>query len=94
MVIKCLNYFKRVVSNGQILKSLTWINIQAIVLKACVLKVDLVYPKELQELHNDYLLAPDEIQIKREMLSEYELKIADLCNIPFGNVQKLVPNIV
>ena len=26
------------------------------------------------------------------MLSEYQLKIADLCNIPIGNVKKLVPN--
>ena len=27
--------------------------------KGCVLKVDLEYPKELGELHNDYPLAPD-----------------------------------
>ena len=26
------------------------------------------------------------------MLSDYQLKIADLYNIPIGNVQKLVPN--
>ena len=26
------------------------------------------------------------------MLSEYQLKIADLWNIPIGNVKKLVPN--
>ena len=30
--------------------------------------------------------------MKREMLSEYQLKIADLYNIPIGNVKKLVPN--
>ena len=34
--------------------------------KACVLKVDLEYPKELHELHNDYPLAPDKIEIKRD----------------------------
>ena len=39
--------------------------------KECVLKVDLEYPKELSELHNDYSLAPDKIEIKREMLSDY-----------------------
>ena len=61
--------------------------------KGCALKVDLEYPKELQELHNDYPLAPDKIEIKREMLSEYQLKIADLYNIPISNVKKLVPNI-
>ena len=26
------------------------------------------------------------------MLSEYRLKVADLCNIPITNVKKLVPN--
>ena len=26
------------------------------------------------------------------MLSEYQQKIADLCNVPIGNVKKLVPN--
>ena len=58
----------------------------------CVLEVDLEYRKELQELHNDYPLAPDEIEIKRKMVSEYQLKVADICNIPVGNVKKLVHN--
>ena len=43
-------------------------------------------------LHNGYPLAPDKIEIKREMLSDYQLRIAELCNIPTGNVKKLVPN--
>ena len=60
--------------------------------KGCVLEVDLEYPKELRELLNGYSLAPDKIEIKREMLSEYQLKIADLYNIPIGNVKTLVPN--
>ena len=60
--------------------------------KGCVFEVDLEYPKELRELHNDYLLAPDKIEIKREMLSDYQLKIADLYNIRNGNVKRLVPN--
>ena len=30
-------------------------------LRGCVLEIDLEYPKELQKLHNDYLLALDEI---------------------------------
>ena len=57
--------------------------------KECVLEVD---PKELRELHNDYPLVPDKIEIKRGMLSDYQLKIADLYNISVGNVKKLVPN--
>ena len=60
--------------------------------KGCVLEVDLEYPKEFQELDNDYPLAPDKMEIKREMLSEYQLKIADHYITPIGNVKKLVPN--
>ena len=48
--------------------------------------------KELHELHNDYPLAPDKIEIKRKMLSEYKL-IADLYNVSIGNIKKLVPNL-
>ena len=58
--------------------------------KGCVLKVDLEYSKELQELHSDYLLALDRTEIKRKMLSDYQLKIADHYNIPIGNEKKLM----
>ena len=61
--------------------------------KVCVLEVDLEYPKELRELHNGYPLAADEIEIKREIWSECQLKLADLCNIPICNVKKLVPKL-
>ena len=61
--------------------------------KRCVLETDLEYPKELHELHNDYPLAPDKIEIKREMLSEYQLKIADLYNILIGNFKTLMCNL-
>ena len=37
--------------------------------KVCILETDFEYRKELRELHNDYPLAPDKIEIKREMLS-------------------------
>ena len=47
---------------------------------------------KLRDLHNDEPLAPDKIEIRREKLSEYQPKIADLYNIPIGNVEKLVPN--
>ena len=60
--------------------------------KGCAFEVNLEYSKELRELHNDRPLAPDKIEIKREMLSEYQLKIADLYNIPIANVKKLMPN--
>ena len=60
--------------------------------KGCVFEGDLEYPKELQELHNDFSLALDEIEIKKEMLCDYQLKVAGLYNIPIGDVKKLVPN--
>ena len=46
-------------------------NIRAIVQKDVFFEADLKYPKEIQELHNDYLLAPDKTEIKREIMSEY-----------------------
>ena len=46
--------------------------------KRYVLEVDLEYFKELRGLHNDYPLALDKIKIKRDMLSNYQSKIADL----------------
>ena len=55
--------------------------------KGCVFEVDLEYPRKLRELHNDYPFTPDKIEIRRQMLPEYQLKIADLCNIPIGNVK-------
>ena len=52
--------------------------------KGCLIEVDFEYQKDLQELHNDYPLAPDKVEIKREMLSEYQLKVTGLYNIPIG----------
>ena len=60
--------------------------------KGCALEVDLEYPKELGESLNDYPLAPDKIEIKREMFFECQLKIADFYNILIENVKKIAPN--
>ena len=60
--------------------------------KRCVPEVELEYLKELRELHNGYHLAPDKLEIEREMLYDYQLKIADHYDIPIGNVKKFVPN--
>ena len=56
--------------------------------KGCVLEADL----QFHELHHDYPLSPDKIEIKKEMLSSYELKISDFYNIPISNDKKLLPN--
>ena len=60
--------------------------------KIFFLEVDLVYPKQLWELHIVYLLVPDKIEIKEEKLSKYQILITDFYNIPIVNVIKLVPN--
>ena len=60
-------------------------------LKGCVCEVDLEYSKELRKLYNDYPLAPYKTDNKREMLSDYQLKIACHYSIPTGNVKKSMP---
>ena len=41
-----------------------------------VLEVDLEYPKDLHELHNDYPSAPEKVEVSKNMLSEYCNKIS------------------
>ena len=58
-------------------------------MKSYVLEVDLEYPEELSELHNDYPLAPGKTEIKRKLLSKYQVKTADLFNVFVGKVKKI-----
>ena len=59
----------------------------------CILEIDLKYPDELHELHNDYPLAPEKRAIPYEMLPNYCKKIADEYGIKVGDVKKLIPNL-
>ena len=52
--------------------------------KGCVLEVDFEYSKQLRELHNDYIVASGKLEIKRELLSDYQLKIVDHYNRPIN----------
>ena len=61
--------------------------------KGLILEVDLEYPKELHELHNDYPLAPEKLRVSKDMLSDYCKKIADKYNISTCLVYKLIPNL-
>ena len=56
-----------------------------------ILKVALEYSQELHGIHNDYPLAPEKINIPKEWLSKYCLKIANAHNITTEKVKKLVP---
>ena len=61
--------------------------------KGLILEVDLEYPTELHDLHNDYPLGPEKIKVTNEMLSDYCKKIKKKFNISSGLVHKLIPTL-
>ena len=50
-------------------------------------KVDLEYPDELHELHNDYPLAPEKLAVSSDMLSNFCKRIADKYEKKVGDVK-------
>ena len=62
--------------------------------KGVVLEVDLEYPEQLHDLHNDYPLAPEKILVEDNMLSNYCKNLKERGNISSGRVKKLVPNLL
>ena len=58
-----------------------------------ILEVDLKYPCELHELHNDYLLAPEKMRVSKDLLSDYCSSIAEKYDVKVGDVAKLIPNL-
>ncbi|CAH3184930.1 unnamed protein product [Porites evermanni] len=61
--------------------------------KGIILEVDLEYPKELHELHNDYPLAAEKMKVTKEMLSPYCKNIHEQFGISIGQVAKLIPTL-
>ena len=57
------------------------------------LEVDLEYPDELHELHNDFPLAPGKCAVFSDMLSNYCKEIADKYKIKVGDVKKLITHL-
>ena len=58
-----------------------------------ILEVDLEYPKELYDTHNDYPVAPEKGKVSNNMLSAYCKKIAEKYYISIGLVSKLIPTL-
>ena len=85
MNVQCLDFFQQVDSKEFDLNKYT-----SNISKGCFLEVDLEFSKESRKLQDDYPLTPDKIELKREMLSEYQLKIVDLYSILIDNVKKVV----
>ena len=61
--------------------------------KGLILEVDLEYPRELHDLHNDYPLGPEKNKVTENMLSNYCKKIKEKYNISIGQVHKLIPTL-
>ena len=61
--------------------------------KGLILEVDLEYPQELHNLHNDYPVAPEKLNVSNNILSGYCKKIAEKYNISIGLVRKLIPTL-
>ena len=56
--------------------------------------MDLEYPRELHDLHNDYPVAPEKEKVSKNIsLSRYCKKIAEKYKISISRVNKLIPTL-
>ena len=59
-----------------------------------LLEVDLDYPEELHDKHNDFPIEPEKIKVKEEILSLVQLDMKKKHDIKVGGFNKLIPNLV
>jgi hypothetical protein len=55
--------------------------------------VDVEYPQEIHDLHNDYPLLPEKMMITKEMASPYSQQSSQATYHPLSDYVKLVPNL-
>ena len=58
-----------------------------------LLDVDLNYPENLHDTHNDLQMAPEKIKVTEEMLSPIQVEIKNNYDIKVGEINKLTPNL-
>ena len=79
--------------NKQQIKNINWKTVDAENKTGYLLEVDLEYPHELHDLHNDYPCGAEQIKVTQDMLSDYCQRIAEKFGIKSGQVNKLIPTL-
>ena len=58
-----------------------------------ILEVDLDYPPELHDHHNEYPLAAEKVKVTEDMLSPYAKKLLEDLDLKGTSTEKLIPNL-
>jgi hypothetical protein len=61
--------------------------------EGATLMVDMEYPKELHDKHNDYPFAPERMTVTTDMYSPHNIKLTELAGNKPKDSMKLVPNL-
>ena len=78
-------HWKRVMPTEEQIMKMKWNS-----KKGWILEVDLEYPEELHDWHNDYPLAPEKKVISPEKMSEYQQRLMADLDLTMPNTEKLV----